>query len=261
MNGLPVSVGHHAGTHPGDAGEPLRHMIGAPRHALPDACMIESHPPAQCGDGADHRFLAGFHGTTDAAALGIGGAHQVAFAGNDACRRPAQGLLDAEQHEIGSGRQHVAPAIFGSGIDNHRHAAGMTGFNVERQGNYAGRRRMVRDDVEGRRRRIAQGGAQLVETGLEGGAEFDHPRPGEADVAGDRRAVIYDMPLLDDDLVLHAGGVGHCSTLARSSPVIAAAAAIVMLAEVQLVTQPASAPVASAMVRLASRWSSAMSTA
>ena len=43
--------------------------------------------------------------------------------------------------------------------------------------------------------------------------------------------------------------------------VIAAAAAIVMLAEVQLVTQPASAPVASAMVRLASRWSSAMSTA
>ena len=40
-----------------------------------------------------------------------------------------------------------------------------------------------------------------------------------------------------------------------------AAAAIAMLAEVQLVTQPASAPVASAMVRLASRWSSAMSTA
>src|SRR5690348_3633598 len=47
---------------------------------------------------------------------------------------------------------------------------------------------------------------------------------------------------------------------ARSRPVMQAATAIAMLAEVQLVTHPASAPVAAAMARLAARCSSAIST-
>src|SRR5215470_10404693 len=53
---------------------------------------------------------------------------------------------------------------------------------------------------------------------------------------------------------------GSRSMALRSRPVMQAATAIAMLAEVQLVTQPASAPVAAAMALLAARCSSAIST-
>ena len=124
--------------------------------------MVDFAPAFERHDRPDDPFLAHLEAPSDAGILQIGSTDQLAPPRDDAGRRRAQKLMRRIEHEIGPVRDEPPEIIFGRGVDDHRHAFGVSDLGETGQGDHAVLRGVVGDDVERRGGLRGEGGLQFV---------------------------------------------------------------------------------------------------
>ena len=113
--------------------------------------MIGLFPSLQSNDGAGDSLLADLHPPPDTAVLQVGRTNQVAAPGDDPGGRRAQELVGGVERQVGAFAQELAQIVFGGGVDDDRHALGVSDLRETRQRDHPGLHGVMGDDVERRR--------------------------------------------------------------------------------------------------------------
>ena len=137
-------------------------------------------------------------------------ATRVALPGNHAGRKAAEVLVTAEANGISTLRQQaVGKERPGSGVYNHRNVVAVGNLGKCRQRELSAGSRHVRNNVQRGCGVIRNGELHLLGQRAVGLAKFHGLGAAEVNHLRYRRAKPNRVPLLNDDLILHAAGIGQ----------------------------------------------------